>query len=184
LEHSGANAVSALVREAFAQAEYPGDWCLRGSNEGDEPYFVEQEFRGKDDWQSLAPDFLDQAPDGYASALSFLSDEAFRFYLPAYLIADLEGRLQRADPVFYLCFGLDDGSQGERVNPRRFGERTWSDECRHKFAIFTRAEAAAIAAYLHFRWECEELPEARDRIAQALRNYWTPRSATVPNPRA
>ena len=31
---------------------------------------------------------IDRAPDGFGSALSFFSDEAFRFYLPAYLIAD------------------------------------------------------------------------------------------------
>ena len=26
--------IKAEIREAFASLEYPGDWCLRGSNEG------------------------------------------------------------------------------------------------------------------------------------------------------
>ena len=70
---------------AFAAVEYPGDWCLRDSNEGDEPHLLEKEFAGKCDWRTLDPAFLDRAPGGYASALSFFSDEAFRFYLPAYI---------------------------------------------------------------------------------------------------
>ena len=68
-----------LIRKAFAEVEYPGDWCLRGSNEGNEPYLLEQDFAGKCDWRTLDPAFLDRAPGGYASALSFFSDEAFRF---------------------------------------------------------------------------------------------------------
>jgi hypothetical protein len=84
-----AEAVKTLIRNAFSGLEFPGDWCLRGSNKGEEPYLLEKEFAGKNDWRTLDPSFLDQAPGGYASALSFFSDEAFRFYLPAYLIADV-----------------------------------------------------------------------------------------------
>jgi hypothetical protein len=62
------------IRTAFATVEYPGDSCLRGSNEGDEPFLVEQDFKGKTDWRTLDPEFIDQAPDGFSSALSFFSD--------------------------------------------------------------------------------------------------------------
>ena len=61
----------------------------------EEPYLLEEEFKGKTDWQLLDSEFIDQAPDGLASALSFFSDEAFRFYLPAYLIADIDGKLKK-----------------------------------------------------------------------------------------
>jgi hypothetical protein len=67
-----------LIREAFANVERPGNWALRGSNEGDEPLLVEQEFSDKTDWRTLDPAFLELAPRGYSSALSFFSDEAFR----------------------------------------------------------------------------------------------------------
>jgi hypothetical protein len=120
-----AETVKVMIRAAFAGVEYPGDWCLRGSNEGNEPYLLEQEFKGKSDWMPLDPAFLDRAPDGYASALSFFSDEAFRFYLPAYLLADIDGRLESANPVFHLTHGLTDSGRAEKVNPRRYGERTW-----------------------------------------------------------
>jgi hypothetical protein len=167
--------IKELIGRAFATVERPGDWALRGSNEGDEPYRVEQEFRGKDDWRALDPAFLDQAPGGLSSALSFFSDEAFRYFLPAYLVADLEGKLESVDPVFHLCHGLDDASRAEKVNLRRYGERTWLDEKRHKFAVFTREEATAIVAFLRYRAEHDEV--SRDQIREAIRNYWGERTA-------
>ena len=166
--------IIALITEVFAAVEYPGDWCLRGGNEGDEPLLVEQEFKGKTDWRILDPAFLDQAPGGYASALSFFSDEAFHFFLPAYMIADIRGQLDRPNPVFHLTHGLDDSSCTERVNPRRYGERTWFEEARHKFAMFTREEATAIVAYLTFKRDRNEFE--RREIDEALKNYWRARA--------
>ena len=66
--------LKSLISKAFAANEYPGDWCLKGSTEGDESYRVEAEFKGKKDWQALDSKFLDSAPDGLSSALSFFSD--------------------------------------------------------------------------------------------------------------
>ena len=169
-----AEALKAQIRQAFSGVEFPGDWCLRASNEGDEPYLLEQEFKGKTDWQALDAAFLDRAPDGYSSALSFFSDEAFRFYLPAYLIADVDGRLESANPVFHLTHGLTDTARAERINPRRYGERTWFEAARHRLAVFDKAQAMAIVAYLEFKREADEL--ARASIDQALANYWRRRS--------
>ncbi len=171
-------ALKEQIRAAFAHMEYPGDWCLRGSNEGDEPFLVERDFKGKRDWHALDPQFLEQSPE----ALCFFSDEAFHFYLPAYLIADIEGALDEADPVFHLTHGLTDASRHERINPRRYGERTFFDAARYKFAMFTQEESAAIVAYLRFRAESEGFHLAG--IEQALRNYWVHRvgePAAAPN---
>ena len=168
-------AIVAQIAAAFATVEYPGDWCLRGSSEGDEPYLLEQEFKGKHDWRVLDPAFIDQAPGGAASALSFFSDEAFHFYLPAYLIADLRGQLERSDPVHHLTHGLDESSRQRLINPRRYGERTWFDHARHKFAMFSRPEAAAIVAYLSFKRDNDEFD--RQRIDEALTHYWYDRMA-------
>jgi hypothetical protein len=162
------------ITSAFAAVEYPGDWCLRGSNEGDEPYLLEEEFRGKTDWRLLDANFLDQAPNGLGSALSFFSDEAFHFFLPAYMVADVAGQLERSDPAFHLIHGLDNESRNELINPLRYGRRTWFEHARNKFAIFSREEAAAIVAYLIFKRESNDfLP---DRIDQALANYWNERA--------
>ena len=158
------------ICEAFCAVEYPGNGHLRGSNEGDEPYLLEDEFKGKTDWRILGTAFLDQAPDGYASALSFFSDEAFRFYLPAYLIADLDQQLRTVDPTFHLCFGLDDLHGPQPINPRRYGDRTWLTEKQRKFAIFSPGQAAAIVAYLEYKATQDEFQQPM--IEQALQNYW------------
>jgi hypothetical protein len=168
------SAVKNAIRSAFSKVEYPGDWCLRGSNEGDEPYLLEAEFKGKTDWSALDPGFLDQAPDGLGTALSFFSDEAFHFYLPAYLVADIDGLLKQHDPSFQLTHGLDDASRNKKINPRRYGERTWFEAKRYMFSMFSRAEAVAIVEYLKLRRDRDEI--ASPNIDEALRNYWNERA--------
>ncbi len=167
--------IKALIRDAFESVERPGNWALRGSNEGEEPYLLERDFADKDDWRTLDAEFLDQAPDGFASALSFLSDEAFRYFLPAYLIADLDGRLDRADPAFHLWHGLEDATRDKKLNPRRYGDRTWFDAQRYRLSVFTPVEARAIVAYLRYKAAQDEF--TRSEIEQALRNYWEARAS-------
>jgi hypothetical protein len=165
--------VKELIRAAFSSVEYPGDWCLRGSNDGVEPYELEARFRGKTDWRALDSEFLDQDP----IALCFFSDEAFRFYLPAYLIADLDGRLFDVRPVFHLTHGLTDAAKAEPVNPRRYGPRTWFESTSYQLAVFDRAQASAIVAYLEYVREGDEFERAA--IDQALVNFWRPRAAVT-----
>ncbi|MBD1850892.1 DUF6714 family protein [Leptolyngbya sp. FACHB-711] len=174
--------VKAQIRAAFAQVEYPGDWCLRRSNEGDEPFLLEQEFKGKDKWEVLDPKFIDQAPGGFASALSFFSEEAFRFYIPAYLIADIDECLQYSNPIFHLTHGLTNSSRNDRINPRRYGDRTWFDHAQHRFSVFTREQAAAIVAYLTLKRNAENIIEfEQQQIDEALKNYWYQRAPTLEN---
>jgi hypothetical protein len=167
-------AVKDLVRRAFATVERPGNWALVGSTEGFEPDRVAQEFQDKDDWRTMDAAFLDQSPGGLSSALSFLSDEAFRYFLPAFLLADLDDNLDAVDPVFHLCHGLTDDTKLQRVNPRRYGDRTWLDSRRHKFAVFTETEARAIVGYLRYRQARDSFDS--ERIVQALTNYWLARA--------
>src|SRR5689334_6315121 len=170
--------LKAQITSAFARGEYPGDWCLINSREGFEPALLEQEFKGRSDWRTLDASFIDQAPDGYGTALSFFSDEAFRFYLPAYLLADLDGKLKQADVVFALTHGFDNKSRGERINPRRYGERTWFEHARHKFAVFNAEQAKAIVAYLRFKLAGDAITDfQKSQIREALDNYWTARAA-------
>lgn len=167
--------VKALIVQAFSGLERPGHWALRGSSEGEEPNLVEQAFADKDDWRTIDPEFLDKAPDGFASALSFFSDEAFRYFLPAYLVADLDDRLELVDPVFHLTHGLEDGMRQKPIDPRRFGDRTWLDALTYRFSVFTAVEAKAILAYLEFRAQGDEFD--RERISQAIAHYWGARVA-------
>lgn len=170
--------VKAQIEKAFADGAYPGDWCLTNSREGIEPGLLEEEFKGKTDWRTLDPSFIDQAPDGFGTALSFFSDEAFRFYLPAYLLADLDDRLKQANVVFALTHGFDNESRGKTINPRRYGERTWFEHARHKFAMFNAEQVAAIVGYLRYKLGTDLLTNFEKAfINEALENYWTARAA-------
>lgn len=167
-----------LIADAFARVKYPGDGNLCGSTDGDEPIRVNRDFRGKNHWQSLRAQFIDESPDGLASALSMFSHEAFRFYLPAYLLADLDNKLQRSDPVFHLTHGLDESSAGKPINPRRYGRMTWADYAQERFAGFTPAQAAAIVGYLQYKLEeGGEDYSRREDIQEALQRYWTAKAS-------
>lgn len=172
------DALKSQIRSAFSDVEPPPHWCLVASNEGTEPALLAKEFGAVLDrnWDELAYEFLDRAPDGFGSALSFFSDEAFRFYLPAYLFAAIDRKLEQADPVSHLIRDLAKG--GERpINPRRYGARTARDYAAYRFSVFTPAQAAAIRAFLEwFSASADCLPFERTDIARAIATYWAPRA--------
>ncbi len=171
---SEAERVKELIRRAFAAVERPADGALHESDEGDEGPLVESEFAGRD-WRTLDGAFLDDAPAGYGSALSFFSPAALRYFLPAYLIADLDGQLERVDVAWRLSAHFTDAAKGTRVNPQRYGELTRFDSGKERYAGFSREQVAAIVAYLESRLAAgggEIAP-----IREALANYWRPRLA-------
>jgi hypothetical protein len=92
------------IKMAFASVEYPGDQDITDSTYGEEAEALKREFIGEKDWRVLDSEFLDQAPEGWRTALAFFSDRAFHFYLPAYLIADIQGELTEVCPEFHLFY--------------------------------------------------------------------------------
>jgi hypothetical protein len=167
--------VKQQIRSAFSTGVYPGDSNLRNSDESDEPFLLEAEFRGKQDWTKLESAFLDQAPDGFASALSFFSPAAFRFYLPGYLLADLDGELLSADLVFHLTHGLTNGTKDRPINPLRYGEYTWFEYVSDRFRDFSQAEVVAITTYLELKRDTAVTDFERGMIVEALEHYWLER---------
>jgi hypothetical protein len=183
--------VIAQIREAFVTTPYPGDAFLQGSFDGCEPYDEVGAFIGKTDWSKLDSTLL----DGHYCALSFFSEGGFRFFLPAYLIADLREELLTADPLFHLCHGfaavstdVPVGSQkfrgdsgGKRLlNPQRYGAMTWSDSARHRLSVFTREEAKAIVAYMTYKREHDTMGLDKSRIDAALKEFWLDRAENAP----
>jgi hypothetical protein len=179
-----------LIHHAFRETEHPGDAFLQGSHEGCEAAEVTAPFKGVSHWTEIDQAILDP---NY-TALSFFSDGGFRHFLPAYLIADLNDRLQTADPVFHLTNGFFDrvvqvpvgsrtfdksiGKSGF-VNPRRYGAMRWHDYAQSKLAVFTREESGAIVAYL----ECKANDRAgidREEIDAALDGFWRRRAKEAP----
>jgi hypothetical protein len=170
------------IKTAFDTTPYPGDDQLCGSDQGDEPAEYALEFRGLN-WRTIHPDFLSHH---YAS-LSFFSDEAFRYFIPAYLIADLIETDSNAGPVFHLTYGLvaDEPLQVEQglIEPSLLPddlpplmENEWMDTfdwyqiAVHKFSHFNLQEREAIVGYLKYQASNSEY--SRNEINQALEKYW------------
>lgn len=186
-----AEAIIQTIRAAFGSNEYPGDAFLAGSAEGCEPEEEVGPFRRKTNWQELEAAFL----DGQSGALNFFSEAALRFFLPAFLVADLQGRLERTDPVFVLTHGFHDRTLplpvGDRtiaiksgksafVNPRRYGAMTFGDHARARLSVFVREEAAAIVEYLKWRRAGDGDEIDRPEIEAALDNFWRERAHAAP----
>jgi uncharacterized protein DUF6714 len=179
------------IREAFGGNPYPGDAFLQGSFDGCEPYEEVSAFFGKADWTKLESTML----DGHYCALSFFSEGGLRFFLPAYLIADLNGELLTADPLFHLWHGFatvsaempvgsqtfERGSGGTRLlNPKRYGAMTWIDYARHRLSVFSREEAQAIVTYLTYKGERDGTGLDKSRIDAALNGFWLDRARNAP----
>lgn len=173
-----AEAIKAQITQVFPATGRPTAGSLHASIESEEAStLLELDFADKGTWPTLDAAFVDQAPGGFGSALSFLSDEAFRYFVPAYLIADLDDQLDHADPVFHLIQGLTDAAVDQLVNPKRYGDTTWSTVKTARHSGFTTNQVEAIVAYLEYRAEHDEFN--RDDIGESLANYWYPRAGVV-----
>ena len=192
---SDGETVIEMIQRVFAGNAHPGGRFLQGSFEGCEPYDEVGPFESVEDWRSLDAGFL----DGHANALSFFSEAGFRYFLPAYLVADLRGELQTTDPLFHLTHGFSDWTTeipaGDRtfkvrhgrtafINPRRYGAMTSYDYACCRLAVFTREEANAIVAYLEFKRDLD--PDVIDRAAidAALESFWLERARSAPPARS
>jgi hypothetical protein len=184
-------AVIAAILDAFGSNEYPGDDYLQGSFEGCEPYEEIAAFKGKTDWKAIDAGFL----DAHSAALNFFSEAGLRFYLPAYLVADIKDELKTADPIFVLTHGFSDITVEHRVkervllrktgktafvNPRRYGGMTFYDYACFRLSIFTREEAKAIVAYLLYKRDSDPYKIEIEQIDAALNEYWYQRAADAP----
>lgn len=146
------------------------------SIEGDEPFLISEEFKGKSDRYEIPSAFLDQSPKFLSSALSFFSLEAFRFYLPAYLIASLNKELERADVIFHLTHCFTNSQMDKKVNSKRYGEKTWFDYGKYQMSVFDKAQIESIVAFLNFKMDDKEMFDfEKEPIIGALNNYWSKR---------
>lgn len=171
---SSAAAVVEELQTAFPAKRPRRFVAMVNSIQGDEPLQIEADFADKYDWTQLIPEWLDAVPGGLASALSFLSDEAIRFYIPAFLAADLTSTLHRVDPTFVLVHGFDEMSRGQRIGPK--SAETWTDSACARWDNLTQDQAVAIVHYLEWRVEQDGLG-IQYNVVEALAAYWYPRAA-------
>jgi hypothetical protein len=186
-----ATEVLEAIERGFAGTAHPGDPFLLGSHDGDEPFQEVSAFYGVADWHALTAEFLDQ----HYTALSFFSEGGLRYYLPAYLMADVRDELQTADPVLHLVHGFSEMSMthtvsdraftrpiGRRqfINPRRYGASTFLDYARYRLSVFSREEAGANVRYLEFTRRLDSRSADVDRIDAALAGFWRERAVSAP----
>ena len=173
--------IKQLIREAFADVPYPGDDEIVPSGSSWEYYADTLEyFQGRTDWRTLSIDLLNEAETGWGPALAFFTPAAFRFYLPAYLLADLDGQLRGGIyPYFYLTVGLTaedqqrPTSRATRKQAQMRGGRTKFELRCERFAVFTGQQAGAIVAYLEYLLhDPQSAAYSRQAIVEALELYW------------
>ena len=170
---SDGDTLIAAIHGAFADVTYPGDDGLAPRSHGLEPEDLVAAFQGHTDWRTVPARTLDRTCDG--SALAFFSDAALRFYLPAYLCADLRGELALAAPEVRLTAGLSAQSEGERL-AKAWGGGTAGDHARRAFDPLDPAQAAAVITYL--RWK--QVRGGDDlQISEAIERYWLDRAQGV-----
>ncbi|MFL7890665.1 MAG: DUF6714 family protein [Anaerolineales bacterium] len=181
-----------IIHTAFENNDYPGDEYLIGSLEGGEPLDEVNPFIGQNDWRSISPGLLDSHP----GALNFFSEAGLRFFLPAYLVADMRDQLKIADPVFPLVHGFSNlsipqeirsrvyirkTSRDAFINPKRYGALTFYDYSRYRLSIFSREEAQAIVAYLENKRGNDPGGLEAEQIEAALISFWYGRAQKAPD---
>lgn len=142
---------------------------MANSVQREEPLLTAEAFFDKEDWTRLDPKWLDEAPEGWATALSFLSDEAVCFYIPAFISADLRGELQRAEPTFHLTHGFDNFSRDRRIRPR--ASATWTEYVTQRWSHLTLEQARAIVHFLEWQVLKDGMAIAHG-ASEALSAFW------------
>jgi hypothetical protein len=108
-------------------------------------------------------------------------------------VADLRDELMTADPLLGLIHGFSamavdlpgdgvahrSGGPG-LLGPRRYGAITWEDASRHRLSVFCREEAAAVADYLRWRRDRDEIGLDVPRVDAALDAFWSARARSAP----
>jgi hypothetical protein len=155
------------ITKAFSENEFPGNDNLVASSYGEEPNLVRNHFVGQNSWNILTPEFID-----CDEALSFFSDQAFRFYIPAFMIADINDQLKNNYPEVRLCSLLTPESEPKKI-AKIWGGGTIGERAKECFQHFSNEQANAIIAYLYWK-----LLQDKDNliIEQALQNYWLKRT--------
>lgn len=143
---------------AFSERRYPGDGHLVYDTSGQhlECDQIARAFEGKH-WNSLSPSFI----FSHNSALSFFSPEAFRYYLPAFLLAaitDIDAADIAVDSTISNLTVPDDANLLASF---------WEN-----ISGLTESEKKAIQAFLEFMRDVHGNDYPRWGPQEALRRYW------------
>ena len=164
------------IDEAFGGMPYPGDEHIVTHNGGDDRCGdcedIKNALKGRH-WRDLSFESLDHLRE----ALTFLSPEGFRFYLPAFMII-LIMDYYRADITSIVVIGrltLPCASDSKGTNAQRFAEYYRSGEAEHWFfervSGFNEAQSKVIRQFLEYMRDAHSEDESED-AERAIERYW------------
>jgi hypothetical protein len=158
------------IERAFAGVPYPGDDQLcQGAGaqlEGTEEANIAAVFRGRH-WRDVPLEDLAR----YSATLSFLTSEAFRFYLPAYLLAAIRLTPEELERV-PVAGDIEDWLIGH-LQPATHHAVLW-DFDHQRIDPLTSEQKAAVRSFCHwlYRKRVREDGELLHPDEKALMAYW------------
>lgn len=132
-------ALRSQIHEAFANVPYPGNSSLTGLPDiNPDKHRLEKAFCGKDWRQLINVKFVHR----YYDCVSYFTDAAYFYFLPAYLITVLE----YYDDAHMLPLSV----LGELSSVLHTQRGKGSDWAKRRDAMYTTAQKRAIAAFLEY----------------------------------
>ena len=152
------------IRSAFSDVEYPGDDGIVPDHVGYDPDVdeVAEALAGKR-WQDVTSEDIASLRDG----LCFMTSQAFRFYLPAYLTASILDYEEADTAVFCTVMLLTQPRPGDRGYKAR--QDAWFQE---RVEAMTAGQQAAIRRFLEYMGTEHSDDDPLGEIEEALRRYW------------
>ena len=151
-----------VIEEAFAHVRYPGDTALLHPSYSGADGEV-QGFQGQawtSDWRSIPPEAIEE---NYCSLL-FLSPQAFRFFLPAYmsytLTAGSRNRVGKVLSFMLYCLNPD------------VDEQAFLDHFLGQVREFTGQQREAVRSFLESIRDEHDDETLRREAVDSLTRYW------------
>ncbi len=156
------------IKQAFADTRYPGDdkIVLGGYDDEYEIEGIKTTFLGQN-WQDMTSEMLHR----YSATFAFLTEKAYRYYLPAYLLELLdwtEGKgmhPRNVDVIHHLRPPYDTpGDTSQRAR----------DIMLSRYSGFTFAQCEAIRKFLEYLSKRlpEHYREEKEDVYHALNDFW------------
>jgi hypothetical protein len=160
----------AQIERAFAAVPYPGDEHIcqgtAAQFEGSEEANIAAVFRGRH-WRDVPLEGLAR----YSATLTFLTPAAFRFYLPAYLLAVI--RLSSEEAARVPVAGDMEGWLIGSLQPATHNPVLW-DYQHQRLDLLTPKQRGAVRSFCHWLYR-KRLREDGERLypdEKALMAYW------------
>lgn len=161
LMSTAAELVETEIRQAFP-AHRSDEFGPLSIGDREENVRIRADLADVVDWTSIAPEVMAEIDRN--SGFGFLTKEAARFYLPAFLVADLQGADLNSDPVSQLCVAHPSTSTEDVI--------TWQlTLLRDHWNALTPAQAAAVCRYLEWRITGPSRGNEGE-VAYSLSAYW------------